>query len=78
MRHHIVSNPLHEVEFKMIGQFEAEIISSVIDLFNGDRKKGTCGALTSGGTESILLSILAHREYAKKTKGVTTPNLVIS
>lgn len=41
------------------------------------KNKGSYGCLTSGGTESILLSILAHREW-KASQGVTKPNLVCS
>jgi len=57
---------------------EAEIISSVIDLYKGDKKKGVCGVVSSGGTESILISVLAHREYYKQKKGITQPNIVMS
>ncbi len=78
MKLHIVSNPLHEVEFKFIGQLEADIISCVIDLFNGKKEDGACGLTTSGGTESIIMAVLAYREYFKKTKGITKPNLVMS
>lgn len=38
---------------------EAEIIRWTLDLYNGD--KDTCGILTSGGTESIILAMLAYR-----------------
>jgi sphinganine-1-phosphate aldolase len=50
----------------------------VLDLFNGKKEDGACGMTTSGGTESIILAVLAYREYAKKHNGVTNPNLVIS
>ena len=32
--------------------------------------------MASGGTESILLAALAYREHAKKTRGVTQPEVV--
>jgi len=57
---------------------EAEIISSVIDLYKGDKKNGACGLCTSGGTESIMMSLLAHREFYKNKKGITQPNLIMS
>lgn len=47
----------------------------VINMYNGDDT--TCGLTTSGGTESILLAILAYREEAK-SRGVTKPNIVMS
>lgn len=33
--------------------------------------------MTSGGSESILISILAHRNW-KRSQGITNPNLVLS
>jgi sphinganine-1-phosphate aldolase len=76
MRSQITSNPLHMMEFSFVGQLEAEIIRMTLDLFNADKK--ACGITTSGGTESIILAVLAYREQAKLLKGITKPNLVIS
>lgn len=36
-----------------------------------------CGTMTSGGTESILLACKAYRDWAKHTRGITSPNMVI-
>ena len=30
---------------------------------------------TSGGTESILMSVKTHRDWARKTKGITNPEM---
>jgi len=76
MRHSIVSNPLHIDEFIYVTQMEAEIIRWTLDLYNGDKE--SCGVVTSGGTESILLAMLAYKEKAKREKGVTEPNIVMS
>jgi glutamate/tyrosine decarboxylase-like PLP-dependent enzyme len=43
-------------------------------MFGGSSE--TCGSMTSGGTESILLAIKAYRDFAA-SKGVTNPNLVL-
>lgn len=51
---------------------EAEIITMTCDLF---RNKEAIGFLTSGGTESILMGMLAYRNRAKKEKGITKPNM---
>jgi sphinganine-1-phosphate aldolase len=59
MRECIVSNPLHIEEFIYVTQMEAEILRWTIDLYKGDRN--ACGIVTSGGTESIILSMLAYR-----------------
>ena len=55
----LLTNPLHIDEFMWITQMEAEIIRWTLDLYNGD--KDTCGILTSGGTESIILAMLSYR-----------------
>ena len=33
--------------------------------------------MTSGGTESLILACKAYKEYAKKEKGITKPNMVL-
>jgi sphinganine-1-phosphate aldolase len=58
-------------------QMEMEIIAMVMDMFDGI-KTGACGLTSSGGSESILLSLLAHKRYYKKTKGITKPNAIFS
>ena len=42
---------------------------------NGDVR--VCGATTSGGTESILSAVKSARDYARATRGVRAPELVI-
>lgn len=55
-------------------QYESEIIKMVLELYHGP--KGSCGVTTSGGSESICLAMYAYREFAKKSRGVTQPNIV--
>jgi sphinganine-1-phosphate aldolase len=76
MRKTITSNPLHFDEFMFITQMEAEIIRWTLNLYNGNNE--ACGVVTSGGTESILLSMLAYKIQASKERGVTKPNIVCS
>jgi hypothetical protein len=33
---------------------------------------------TSGGTESILMSVKTHRDWAKSVKGITKPEMYVS
>eukprot|EP00347_Sterkiella_histriomuscorum_P002328 403368575 len=73
MRLHIESNPLHIVEFSYVGQLEAEIIKMALELYHAPQD--SCGLLTSGGTESIFLSVLAYREQGKE-RGIKKPNIV--
>jgi len=77
MRMFIVVNPLHSDEFMPVTQMEAEIIRMVANLFHGDPET-SCGLGTSGGTESILLAMLAYRQQGLTEKGITHPNIVCS
>jgi sphinganine-1-phosphate aldolase len=67
-----VSNPLHPDVFPGVRKMEAEVISMCLDLYHGG-----CGSLTSGGTESILMSIKAHRDMYADLKGITEPEMVV-
>jgi len=69
MRMFIVVNPLHSFEFLPVTQMEAEIIRMVANLFHGDPET-SCGLGTSGGTESILLAMLAYRQQGLVDKGI--------
>lgn len=51
---------------------EAEVIKMTCNLFGSD---DGYGFTTSGGTESILMGVLAHRNYAAKYRKITEPNL---
>lgn len=51
---------------------EAEIVSMVLDLYHGD--DDSCGSVTSGGTESILMAVKSARDYYRQ-KGVTRPEM---
>jgi sphinganine-1-phosphate aldolase len=61
-------------------KFEAEIISMVLDLHNGQAAEAAgddpCGLVTSGGTGSISHAVLAYREHAAQTRGTTRPNII--
>ena len=75
MGKYVVTNPLHSDEYKMVTQCEAEVIRMCCNMYNGD--KNTCGLISSGGTESIILAVMAAREREKE-RGVTQPNMVMS
>ena len=67
-----VSNPLHPDVFPAVRKMEAEIVSMVLRMYNNPNG---AGATTSGGTESIIMSVKTHREWAKATKGITEPEM---
>ncbi len=60
------TNALSPLAFPSLAKFESEIVSMAADLFHGNYK--TCGNVTSGGTESILMAIKTYRDYYRKRK----------
>lgn len=69
------TNPLHPDVFPGVCKMEAEIVRISAGLFHGDSE--TCGTVTSGGTESIILAVKAYRDYAVKVKGIKNPEILI-
>ncbi len=62
--------------FPAIVELEKEVISIASHLLNGN--ENTCGNITSGGTESILLAIKTARDYARITKPhITHPEIIL-
>ncbi|KAI8872498.1 PLP-dependent transferase [Ramicandelaber brevisporus] len=69
------SNPLHPDVFPGLRRMEAEIVAMVLKMYNAHDKCEGC--TTSGGTESIMLSVRAHLVYAKRYRGVTKPEMLV-
>ena len=69
-----VSNPLHPDVFPEVRKMEAEVVRMCCNIFNGG--EDSCGTMTSGGTESIVMAIKTYRDWAKATKGIQYPELV--
>ncbi|KAI8908928.1 pyridoxal phosphate-dependent transferase [Gorgonomyces haynaldii] len=69
-----VSNPLHPDVFPGVRKMESEIVSMVLKMYNAPSDAG--GSVTSGGSESILMSIKTHRDYYR-TKGITEPEMIL-
>ena len=59
-------NGLNPMAFKSLKRFEHEVVRMAADILGGD--DNTVGILTSGGTESCLLPVLAYRERALKKR----------
>jgi sphinganine-1-phosphate aldolase len=62
-------------------RFEAEIIAMTLDLLHAGaaRERGADpgGVIGSGGSESILAAIYAHREWGRAERGVTAPEMIL-
>jgi len=69
------TNPLHPGIHPSVRQMDAEVVQMVVNMYNGG--PDACGSFTTGGTESILMSMKAYRDWGKAEKGITDPNIVI-
>jgi sphinganine-1-phosphate aldolase len=64
-------------------KFESEIISMTAQMLHGEAVKennpqdDVCGTVTSGGSESIYNALFVYREWARKEKGITEPEMVV-
>ncbi len=67
-----VSNPLHPDVFPAVRKMEAEIVAMCLRMYNNPTG---AGATTSGGTESILMSVKTHRDWARTVKGISEPEM---
>ncbi|PIO28197.1 hypothetical protein AB205_0051490, partial [Aquarana catesbeiana] len=67
------SNPLHPDIFPGVRKMEAEVVRMACTLFNGGPQ--SCGTVTSGGTESILMACKAYRDLAFE-KGIKYPEII--
>lgn len=69
------SNPLHPDIWPSITRMEGEIVSMTAHMLGGG--PSTRGAVTSGGTESILLAMKSYRDHARATRNVVDPEVVL-
>ncbi len=68
---HSQSNPLHVDLWPSATKFEAEIVSMTAAMLGGG--EDIAGVVASGGTESIMLAVKAHRDRA----GIERPQMVL-
>src|SRR3954470_6311393 len=59
-------------------RYEGEVLAMALDLFHAEAVTDgePAGLITSGGTGSICHAVLAYREVAAQTRGVTRPNFI--
>ena len=61
--------------FPSLEKLEQDIMSMAADMLQGD---DACGNVTTGGTESILLGLLASREHFRKNRPeIKTPEMIL-
>ena len=74
-KRYCVSNPLHPDAFPTVRKMEAEVVAMCLRMYNNPDGAGTT---TSGGTESIIMSVKTHRDWARAVKGITEPEMLAS
>lgn len=72
----ISTNGLNPMAFKSLKQMDADVVSMTASMLNAP--PDAAGTMTSGGTESILLAVLAARERARARRPwITSPEIVV-
>ncbi|KAI0775783.1 PLP-dependent transferase [Trametes elegans] len=74
MERYCLSNPLHPDVFPSVRKMEAEVVAMVLKMYNNPNG---AGVTTSGGTESIIMAVKTYRDWARGTKGITEPEIVV-
>lgn len=69
-------NGLNPGAFPSLKKFEGEVISIAAHLLGGGQN--AAGTMTSGGSESIMMSMKAHRDWARETRGITEPEVIFA
>ncbi len=72
-RRYLFGNALNPFKFPEVARLEGEVVAITGGLVNVPAGGG--GSMTSGGTESILMSMLVNRERAQ-ARGVTRPQII--
>lgn len=78
-----LTNPLHPDVFPSARQMEAEVVAMTASFLGGGRAgpcRTVCGAMTSGGTESILSAVKASRDFMFSRRPATrdAPEMVLA
>jgi glutamate/tyrosine decarboxylase-like PLP-dependent enzyme len=68
-------NAMGQRAFPSMKKLESEVIEMGLSLLNAP--PGAVATFTSGGTESIFLAVKTARDWARATKSIATPNMVI-
>jgi glutamate/tyrosine decarboxylase-like PLP-dependent enzyme len=71
-RRYASENGLSPTAFPSLARMEREVVHALLDLLGGDPERSG-GTMASGGTESIILAVKAHRDAS----GVDRPSMVV-
>jgi glutamate/tyrosine decarboxylase-like PLP-dependent enzyme len=73
---YMFENALNPFRFPSLRQMEVEVVEMTAGLLHAGEAAG--GAMTSGGTESILMAVKSARDRARAEKGIERFELVAS
>ena len=68
-------NGLNPGAFPSLKKFESEVVSIAANLLGGGDT--AAGAMTSGGSESIMMAVKTYRDWAREKKGITAPEAIL-
>ncbi len=69
-------NALNPFAFPSLSSFQSDAVQITAELLHGT--PGVAGFMTSGGTESILMAVLAARDRGRAERGITEPEMVVA
>jgi glutamate/tyrosine decarboxylase-like PLP-dependent enzyme len=72
---YVFENALNPFRFPSLATMEQEICSMTRSLLNAP--EGAGGTMTSGGTESILMSVKTARNRARDERGIEKPEMIV-
>ena len=72
---YLYENALNPFRFPSLRQMEDDVVSMTAGLLHADDEAG--GAMTSGGTESILMAVKTARDRARAERGIERPEMVV-
>ena len=72
---YLYENALNPFRFPSLRQMEDDVVSMTTSLLNGGPAAG--GAMTSGGTESILMGVKTARDRARAEQGIDRPQMLV-
>ncbi len=68
-------NALNTLAFPSLGEIQSEVVGACAELFHG--APTASGFMTSGGTESIMMSVKAARERGRAERDIAAPEIVL-
>jgi glutamate/tyrosine decarboxylase-like PLP-dependent enzyme len=71
---YMFENALNPFRFPSLRQMEVDVVTMTAGLLSAPEDADGC--MTSGGTESILMAVMAARNRAREERGVTEPEML--